>query len=281
MFAVTTSMRSHGSVVLSSRGSSVETRRFRRTGFARSASVSAPTRGVRAVGHLGIITSDECSEPKGAARTLGQRAASALAALSLSASSVGSLTMATAPPASAATKGPSGYVAELMPTKGNKVSGSFTFRTVLNASNQEQVEITVDVRGLTPGEHGVNIHSEGGDLTCDDGSCTGESYNPDQVPHGGPNSLKKFGASACHFVGEGCLLWRHIGDLGNVTADGTGAVSTTFKDPYISLKDGKKGSNSNVAGRSIVVRAGADDFVTTENDGGAGPIVAYGVLKPV
>lgn len=74
------------------------------------------------------------------------------------------------------------------------------------------------------------------------------------------------------------------GDLGNVTADVAGAVSTTFKDQYISLKPGRVkalGLEPNVAGRSIVVRKGADDFITAENDGGAGPIVAYGVLKPL
>lgn len=205
---------------------------------------------------------------------MGQRAAAALAALSLTAS-VGAGMPA---PAMAAAKAPSAYVAELIPTRGNNVTGSFTFKTVLNKSNQEVVEITADVKGLSPGSHGINIHSAGGDLTCDDGACTGASFNPSQVPHGGPNSLKKFGASACHFVGEGCLLWRHIGDLGNVEANQAGAVSATFKDPYISLKQGKE---ANVAGRSIVIRQGADDFATAENDGNAGPIVAYGVLKPV
>jgi Cu-Zn family superoxide dismutase len=43
-----------------------------------------------------------------------------------------------------------------------------------------------------------------------------------------------------HRYSEGCLLWRHIGDLGNVTADEAGAVSSTFKDQYISLKQGKE-----------------------------------------
>ena len=69
-----------------------------------------------------------------------------------------------------------------------------------------------------------------------------------------------------------------VGDIGNVEADDSGAVNSVFKDPYISLKQGKE---SNVAGRSIVVRRGTDDFVTAADDGNAGPIVAYGVLKPL
>ena len=69
-----------------------------------------------------------------------------------------------------------------------------------------------------------------------------------------------------------------VGDIGNVVADDSGAVKSVFKDPYISLKQGKE---ANVAGRSVVVRQDADDFVTTADDGNAGPIVAYGVLKPL
>jgi len=62
-----------------------------------------------------------------------------------------------------------------------------------------------------------------------DGACTGASYNPDGVPHGAPDSVRKFGASACHFVGDGCVLWRHIGDIGNVKADSAGVVDVEFK----------------------------------------------------
>lgn len=172
--------------------------------------------GTRATGHHNGHRSsrslqhvDECTAMSG--KTMGQRAAAVFAALSLTASVDAAATTA---PAVAASKGPPTYVAELVPTRGNEgVTGSFTFRTVLNKSNQEVVEITADVKGLSPGAHGINIHSEGGDLTCDDGGCTGASFNPGEVPHGGPESLKKFGASACHYVGEGCVLWRHIGGV--------------------------------------------------------------------
>ena len=154
---------------------------------------------------LTATRADEVDEEK---KTMGQRAAAALAALSLTAS-VGAGLPA---PALAASnnKGPSAYVAELTGTKGNSnVTGTFTFKTVLNKSNQEVVEITADVKGLSPGAHGINIHTEGGDISsCEDGSCTGKSYNPSEVPHGGPKSVKKFGASACHYVGDGCLLVR-------------------------------------------------------------------------
>ena len=171
---------------------------------------------------------------------------------------------------------PPAYVADLVPTKGSDVAGSVKFETTLNKSNQEIVVITANIRGLSPGAHGFNIH-ENGDVTCDDASCTGASFNPQDRPHGAPDALKKFGASACHYVGEGCLLWRHIGDLGNVVANDSGIVDASFTDRYVTLKSGKE---ANIVGRSVVVRAGADDLVTAEDDGGAGRVLAYGTIKP-
>ena len=171
---------------------------------------------------------------------------------------------------------PPAYVADLVPTEGSDVAGSVKFETTLNKSNQEIVVITANIRGLSPGAHGFNIH-ENGDVTCDDASCTGASFNPQDRPHGAPDALKKFGASACHYVGEGCLLWRHIGDLGNVVANDSGIVDASFTDRYVTLKSGKE---ANIVGRSVVVRAGADDLVTAEDDGGAGRVLAYGTIKP-
>ena len=131
------------------------------------------------------------------------------------------------------------------------------------------------VRGLSPGPHGLNVHD------VDDTGAVGASFNPDGRPHGSPSSIKKFGASACHFVGEGCQWNRHAGDLGNVVADADGNVAgdeKTFKDLYVSLNPKKAEC---VAGKAVVVRARADDFKTEENDGDAGEIVAVGVLKAV
>ena len=70
------------------------------------------------------------------------------------------------------------------------------------------VTIDVDLAGLKPGPHGLNIHEAGG-VSCDDGTCTGDSFNPLRMPHGAPDSLQKFGASAAHYVGEGVVYFRH------------------------------------------------------------------------
>jgi len=155
--------------------------------------------------------------------------------------------VATAQPALAARPaalgdGPTAAVAQLVGTKGNEgVSGTFTVRDAVNKRNRAFTEVVVDIHGLKPGVHGLNIH-ELGDVSCPDGSCTGPSFNPDGLPHGKPDGVKvrycaalarqlalnlaaqKFGASASHYVGEGSRYWRHVGDIGNVTADASGNV---------------------------------------------------------
>lgn len=176
-------------------------------------------------------------------------------------------------------KPPPAYVATLTPTTGfERVRGEVRFETTTNKSNQEVVVVSADISGLAPGAHAINVHELGGGTCADGASCVGPSFNPQERPHGGPNALKKFGASACHFVGEGCLLWRHIGDLGNIEAGADGVSAARFKDQYVSLKPGKE---ANIVGRSVVIRERADDFVTQgDQDGDAGNIVAYGTIRP-
>ena len=129
---------------------------------------------------------------------------------------------------------------------------------------------------MSPGAHGLNVH----DVDEASGAVVA-SFNPDGRPHGSPSSIKKFGASACHFVGEGCQWNRHAGDLGNLVADADGNVAgdeKKFKDLYVSLNPKKAEC---VAGKAVVVRARADDFKTEADYGDAGEIVAVGVLKAV
>jgi Cu-Zn family superoxide dismutase len=145
-----------------------------------------------------------------------------------------------APALAGAPKPPAAYVAELVPTPGHaQVSGSIRFEAALNKSGQEVVFVSPSVRGLSPGAHGLNVHD------VDEASgAVGASFNPDGRPHGSPSSIKKFGASACHFVGEGCQWNRHAGDLGNLVADADGNVAgdeKKFKDLYVSLNPKKSG----------------------------------------
>ena len=100
-----------------------------------------------------------------------------------------------------------------------------------------EVEIRINVKGLSPGKHGFHIH-EAGDLTE---SCTSacKHFNPHRKNHGGPKSKE-----------------RHVGDLGNIIVDKNGnIVNKRFKDKKIKLK----GINS-IIGRSVVIHQFEDDL---------------------
>ena len=109
------------------------------------------------------------------------------------------------------------------------------------------VDGTID--GLAPGDHALAIH-ESGDISqgCD---SVGEHYNPRSARHGSPMN------------GEG---QRHVGDLGNVTADEQGRASFKFADKLVNVFD--------VIGRSVVVADGPDDFGQ-----GANPMSKVSKLK--
>jgi len=79
------------------------------------------------------------------------------------------------------------------------------------------IKIAVSIKGLNPnGKHGIHIH-EFGDLT--QGCATaGPHFNPHNKKHGGPFSEE-----------------RHVGDLGNLTADPFGNSYMCFTDKQVSL----------------------------------------------
>ncbi|XP_043587501.1 superoxide dismutase [Cu-Zn], chloroplastic-like [Bombus pyrosoma] len=98
------------------------------------------------------------------------------------------------------------------------------------------IEITGKVYGLTPGLHGIHVH-EKGDLR-DGCMSTGPHFNPENVTHGGQNSPV-----------------RHVGDLGNILANESGVADVNIKDSIISFT-----GNNNIIGRAIVIHSGEDDL---------------------
>lgn len=132
---------------------------------------------------------------------------------------------------------------------------SFTQQNITTAT-----KIMAHVKGLKPnGTHGMHIH-EFGDIT--EGCKTaGPHYNPFNKSHGGP--LDKD---------------RHIGDLGNLKADGNGVAHYAHEDALIKLF-----GDFSVVGRSVVVHEGEDDLgkgghpdsLTTGHSGGR---VACGLI---
>jgi len=131
--------------------------------------------------------------------------------------------------------------------------------TVHFEASGDSVVVTGEITGLKPGLHGFHIH-EFGDNT---NGCTsaGAHFNPLGMDHGGPT--------------DGV---RHVGDLGNVTADDKGVAKVNITDKQISLSGSK-----NIIGRSLVVHADPDDLgkggvELSKTTGNAGARLACGVI---
>ena len=123
--------------------------------------------------------------------------------------------------------------------------------------NDDQVTVSIDIQGATPGLHAVHIH-EYGDCSAPDGTSAGGHWNPTGVAHG------KWG--------EGEF---HLGDIGNINVgeDETGSISLTTD-----LWEIGTGTDVDVVGKSIIVHAGADDFIS-QPSGAAGARIGCGVIE--
>lgn len=140
-------------------------------------------------------------------------------------------------------------IAVLHPTKGNKTAGIVEFHKVEN-----DIKITGQIKNLSPGKHGFHIH-EYGDCRAEDGTSAGGHFNPLGKPHGAPTNKE-----------------RHMGDLGNITANKDGIAKFEMVDSVIAF-DG----TSSIIGRGVIVHKGEDDL-KTQPTGNAGPRVACGVI---
>lgn len=143
-------------------------------------------------------------------------------------------------------------IAVLNPTKGNKTNGIVKFHRVENG-----IKVTAEIEGLSPGKHGFHIH-EYGDCSTEDGTSAGGHFNPYGLPHGAPSDEK-----------------RHVGDLGNITANEKGIAKFEMVDTLISFI----GKNS-IIGRAVIVHEGEDDL-KTQPTGNAGARLACGVIEIV
>jgi|GEM_PF-193179 len=140
-------------------------------------------------------------------------------------------------------------VAILYPTEGSQARGIVFFEQV-----QDGIQIKAEVSGLSPGPHGFHVH-EFGDCSGPDGASAGNHFNPEGAPHGAPADQQ-----------------RHVGDLGNLEAAGSGQAQLTLVDHRLSLS-----GPSSIIGRGFVIHGQADDL-TSQPAGNAGPRVACGVI---
>jgi len=134
---------------------------------------------------------------------------------------------------------------DILPKSGSDVAGTVTFN-----QDGDNVTMTVNASGLTPGEHGIHIH-ETADCSADDATSTGGHWNPASDDHG------KWDAE--HF---------HMGDIGNLTADEDGNAQLTFTTDKWCL--GCEDASKNIMDKGLIIHADADDFETqpTGNAGG-------------
>lgn len=139
----------------------------------------------------------------------------------------------------------------LMPTQGNTVSGF-----VRLVQTELGVKLDARVHGLTPGGHGIHVH-EKGDCSAPDGSSAGGHFNPTGQPHGSPEAPA-----------------HHLGDLPMLVADAGGRAELTTVIRGATLGEDR----DSLVGRSIIVHASADDFVS-QPAGNSGARQACGVIR--
>ncbi|GAA5512726.1 hypothetical protein Dcar01_01447 [Deinococcus carri] len=165
----------------------------------------------------------------------------ALAAALGSASAGGTQPMMPMAPASA----PLSATAAIRDAAG-QVRGSATFKQMGMG-----VQVTVEVRGLTPGGHGMHVHEYG---KCTPGV---DPATNTVVPFGGAGPHFDPGMSKNHDDPQAMNKYGHGGDLPMlmVGADGTGRL--TFTTDKVSLT----GMNG-VLNRALVVHAMPDDYKT-------------------
>ncbi|MDP9380874.1 MAG: superoxide dismutase family protein [Chloroflexota bacterium] len=147
--------------------------------------------------------------------------------------------------------------ASLINTQG-AVIGTATFTQL----NETLVKIEVTASGLTPGRHGVHIHSVG---SCTPGTTTpfssaGGHFNPTGGTHG------------LH-GGDGA----HAGDLHNLVVRPDGTVDFVLTTSRVSLLDGPT-SLFDADGSALVIHADEDDQETNPT-GNSGARVACGAIQ--
>ena len=140
-------------------------------------------------------------------------------------------------------------IIKLNPTDGNTANGVVRFTNFVGG-----VKVEGNIEGLRVGIHGFHIH-QFGDCSASNGKSAGGHFNPEGSEHGSPMAAV-----------------RHVGDLGNITADSTGSANFSFVDGIIALSGEKS-----ILSRGVIIHEVADDL-TSQPTGAAGSRLACGVV---
>jgi Cu-Zn family superoxide dismutase len=129
----------------------------------------------------------------------------------------------------------------------------------LNEGAEGGVDISLDLRDLKPGEHGIHIHETG---RCDPPTfeSAGGHFNPSGRQHGSKNPR---GA--------------HSGDMPNLEVGEDGKAVTSLTAPQATLESGEATSLLDQDGAALVIHAAPDDLMT-DPSGESGDRIACGVI---
>ena len=145
--------------------------------------------------------------------------------------------------------------ADIMNAAGTKIG------TAKISASGKGVKIAVAVSQLTPGEHGIHIHTVG---KCEAPGFTsaGGHFNPTSAHHGAQNTQDPH---------------PHLGDLMNLTVGQDGSAKASLVANGVTLGDGAN-SLFHEGGTSLVIHAKADDM-KSDPSGNSGDRIACGVIE--
>ncbi len=148
-----------------------------------------------------------------------------------------------------------GHTVELKNASGESVGTA----TITAINKKGGVRIKLDLKNLTPGQHGLHFHQmakcEGPDF-----ASAGPHFNPTNKMHGMKNPKGP-----------------HAGDMLNFTVNANGTSKQTITDTHVMLGDGPNGLFSN-GGTSLVIHEKADDM-KTDPSGNSGARIACGTIS--
>ena len=124
------------------------------------------------------------------------------------------------------------------------------------------LQVMVSLTGLTPGRHGIHIHQNASCAAGPDGTPAGAAGG-----HWDPINTENHGAPSADPMNG-----KHLGDLGNITADARGNAQTTF------TIDAFRPGEHDVSGHALVVHGGMDDL-QTDPAGDSGMRMGCGLIE--
>jgi Cu-Zn family superoxide dismutase len=144
--------------------------------------------------------------------------------------------------------------------KGDGISGSATLEERKEGTGVV-VAVTVRVKGLKPGRHGVHLHAVG---KCDpDFAAAGGHFDPGPAGNTDPDANHPF----------------HMGDIPNIEAGADGGAVLQTVTTRVTVSDGPL-SIFDADGTAIIVHGNEDQGITgaTKSGVSGGPRVACGVF---